>query len=183
MEEQNNMTTERSLEIITRSIEQARRDIERGSWKFMLLWGVAVTIIALIVGHLWAHYPMGPAANGLWGALGIIGLVDNFMKKRDFLRKEHYLCVDMPWSNDWSHGTHHRYYRRVQPHSTTSRAGCLRRRINENQPLPYHLHHYFFNGNSRDDNRLHAQKQDNNNKLLTCRRRWQHSLDNLCRSV
>ena len=38
MEEQNNMTAERSLEIITRSIEQARRDIERGSWKFMLLW-------------------------------------------------------------------------------------------------------------------------------------------------
>ena len=83
MEEQNNMTAERSLEIITRSIEQARRDIERGSWKFMLLWGVAVTIIALIVGHLWAHYPMGPAANGLWGALGVIGLVDNFMRKRE----------------------------------------------------------------------------------------------------
>lgn len=82
MEEQKNMTAERSLEIITHSIEQSRRDIERGSWKYMLLWGVSVSVIALVVGHLWKHYPIGPGANGLWGLLGFVGIYDYIMKKR-----------------------------------------------------------------------------------------------------
>lgn len=76
MEEQNKLTAERSLEIIKESIEQSRRDITRGSWKSMLVWGILVAVIALIVGHLWEHTSLGPGAAGLWGILGLISLVD-----------------------------------------------------------------------------------------------------------
>lgn len=76
METMENMTAERSLEIITKSIEQSRRDIERGSWKSMLLWGTCVAVVALVVGHLWANTSWGPRVNALWGVLGIISLFE-----------------------------------------------------------------------------------------------------------
>ena len=41
----------------------------------MMLWGISVVVIALVVGHFWAH-GIGPAANGLWGLLGITYLID-----------------------------------------------------------------------------------------------------------
>lgn len=71
----NNLTAERSLEIIRKSIEESRRRITQGSWKSMMLWGISVVVIALVVGHFWAH-GVGPAANGLWGLLGITYLID-----------------------------------------------------------------------------------------------------------
>ncbi|KXB48439.1 hypothetical protein HMPREF1870_00489 [Bacteroidales bacterium KA00344] len=78
----NNMTAERSLEIISRTIEESRQRITRGSWKSMLIWGVAVAIIALIVGHLWKNTSAGPGANGLWGALGLLALAEQRYEKR-----------------------------------------------------------------------------------------------------
>lgn len=75
METMENMTAERSLEIITKSIEQSRRDIERGSWKSMCLWGTAVTVIALAVSYLWANTSMGPAANIVWIVMALVALV------------------------------------------------------------------------------------------------------------
>ncbi len=71
----NEMTAERSLEIIRKNIEESRRRITQGSWKSMMLWGISVVVIALVVGHFWAH-GIGPAANGLWGLLGITYLID-----------------------------------------------------------------------------------------------------------
>jgi hypothetical protein len=78
----NNMTAERSLEIISQTIEESRRRITRGSWKSMLIYGVIVAIIALIVGHLWKNTSAGPGANGLWGILGLVALVEQRYKKR-----------------------------------------------------------------------------------------------------
>ncbi len=83
METSNNeMTAERSLEIITKTIEESRRRITRGSWKSMMLWGVSVAVIALVVGHLWQNTSAGPGANGLWGILGLIGIAEQRYKKR-----------------------------------------------------------------------------------------------------
>lgn len=76
------MTAERSLQIIREQIEQSRRDIERGSWKSMMLWGTAVTAIALVVGHLWAHSSMGSSANILWTLLGLVGLYEGIQLRR-----------------------------------------------------------------------------------------------------
>lgn len=82
MEEQNKLTAERSLEIIKESIEQSRRDIAKGSWKGMLVWGILVAVIALVVGHLWAHTSWGPGANRLWGLLGLAILVNIWYESR-----------------------------------------------------------------------------------------------------
>ena len=82
MEDQNKLTAERSLEIIKESIEQSRRDITKGSWKGMLVWGVLVAVIALIVGHLWKHSSWGPGANILWCLLGLAIVVNIWYDSR-----------------------------------------------------------------------------------------------------
>ena len=76
----NNMTAERSLEIISQTIEESRQRITRGSWKSMLIYGVAVAVIALIVGHLWENTSAGPAANGIWCALALVALAEQGYK-------------------------------------------------------------------------------------------------------
>lgn len=78
----NNLTAERSLEIIAQTIEQSRRNITRGSWKSMLVWGVAVTAIALLVGHLWMHTALGPAANMAWALLGLLAIAEYVYNSR-----------------------------------------------------------------------------------------------------
>lgn len=79
--EKNELTAERSLEIISRTLEESRRTITRGSWKSMMLWGISVMVIALVVGHFWAHSSMGPGANGLWGALGLVSLGERWANR------------------------------------------------------------------------------------------------------
>ena len=81
MEDLKNLSAERSLEIIERSIEQSRRDIERGSWKYMLLWGVSVCVVALANGHIWMHYDVGPASNMIWALMGVVALIDLKMRR------------------------------------------------------------------------------------------------------
>jgi hypothetical protein len=66
MKENDNMTAERSLEIITDMVRQTRQHVESNAWKSMLYWGIITLIIALAVGHLWAHTSLGPTANVLW---------------------------------------------------------------------------------------------------------------------
>lgn len=82
MEQQENISAERSLQIISESIEQSRRTITRGSWKGMMSWGLICMALALVIGHLWEHTSMGTGANGLWGLLGIVGLVEAYYKKK-----------------------------------------------------------------------------------------------------
>jgi len=69
------LTAQRSLEIISQTLEESRRRITQGSWKGMMLWGVSVMIIALVVGHLWKNSSMGTGANGLWGLLGVVHII------------------------------------------------------------------------------------------------------------
>ncbi|MBM6992565.1 MAG: hypothetical protein I3J02_04790 [Prevotella sp.] len=76
------MTAERSLEIISKTIEESRRRIMRGSWKSMMLWGISVAIIALIVGHLWQNTSLGANANAFWALLGLVALGEQMYNKR-----------------------------------------------------------------------------------------------------
>ncbi|SFF86937.1 hypothetical protein [Prevotella sp. KH2C16] len=82
MEEQDKLTAERSLEIIKESIEQSRRNITKGSWKGMLVWGIMVAVLALVIGHLWAHTSWGPGANLLWSLLGLAIFVNIWCDSR-----------------------------------------------------------------------------------------------------
>ena len=109
MEEQNKLTAERSLEIIKESIEQSRRDITRGSWKSMLVWGILVAVIALVVGHLWEHTSLGSGAAGLWGILGLRSHLwgDGRFRQEGFLSPCARRCLD-------DRGvTHHRHHHLV----------------------------------------------------------------------
>ena len=74
METTNEMTAERSLEIISRTIEQSRRSMEKNAGMPMVIWGVLVALTALIVGHLWQHNG-DPVWNFLWGVFWIFGLI------------------------------------------------------------------------------------------------------------
>lgn len=72
METTNELTAERSLEIIRKQIELSRKDTEKNAGTPMIWWGAWVTVTALIVGHLWLT--TGSSVwNMLWFAMAIIG--------------------------------------------------------------------------------------------------------------
>lgn len=78
MEENNNLTAERSLEIIRESIERSQRTITRNSALPMIWWGVCVVIFSFIIAFLWKNHG-GPVWNALWAVMWLVGYVGNWM--------------------------------------------------------------------------------------------------------
>jgi len=78
MEENSNLTAERSLEIIRESIERSQRTITRNSALSMIWWGVCVVIFSFIIAYLWKNHG-GPAWNALWAVMWLVGYVGNWM--------------------------------------------------------------------------------------------------------
>ncbi len=82
MEEKNNMTAERSLEIIRESIERSQRTINKNSAIPLIWWGLCVVLFSLLIAYLWKNHG-GPVWNMLWAALWLVGYVGNwFIDKR-----------------------------------------------------------------------------------------------------
>jgi hypothetical protein len=96
-----NLTAERSLEVISKTLEQSRRKITRDSWRNMLLWGIAVTVIALVVGHLWQHTSMRGGANVLWALLGLVALFEWWQKRQRTPHPQTFLSkqISIVWSS------------------------------------------------------------------------------------
>ncbi|MBR0276428.1 MAG: hypothetical protein IJQ76_09525 [Prevotella sp.] len=84
MEEKNNLTAERSLEIIRESIERSQRTITRNSAVPMIWWGACVVVFSFIIAYLWANHS-GPVWNFLWAVMWLVGYVGNRMidKKKE----------------------------------------------------------------------------------------------------
>ncbi len=84
MEEKNNLTAERSLEIIRESIERSQRTITRNSAVPMIWWGACVVVFSFIIAYLWANHG-GPVWNFLWAVMWLVGYVGNRMidKKKE----------------------------------------------------------------------------------------------------
>ena len=78
MEENSNLTAERSLEIIRESIERSQRTITCNSALPMIWWGVCVVIFSFIIAYLWKNHG-GPAWNALWAVMWLVGYVGNWM--------------------------------------------------------------------------------------------------------
>ena len=76
MEENKNLTAERSLEIIRESIERSQRTIAKNSGLPLIWWGVCVVFFALLIEYLWKNHG-GPAWNFLWFVMWIIGYIGN----------------------------------------------------------------------------------------------------------
>ena len=84
MEEKDNLTAERSLEIIRESIERSQRTITRNSAVPMIWWGVCVVVFSFIIAYLWANHG-GPTWNALWAVMWLVGYVGNWIidKKKE----------------------------------------------------------------------------------------------------
>ena len=78
MEEKNNLTAERSLEIIRESIERSQRTINKNSAMPLIWWGLCVVIFSLLIAYLWKNLG-GPVWNMLWAALWLVGYAGNWL--------------------------------------------------------------------------------------------------------
>ena len=82
MKEKENLTAERSLEIIRESIESSQRTITKNSAYSLVWWGICVIAFALLISYLWNNHG-GPVWNVLWAAMWVIGyLGERFYDKR-----------------------------------------------------------------------------------------------------
>ena len=72
MEQNNEMSAQQSLQIITETFNKSRKGILRNSAKYFLLWGALLTAISLVIYLLW-HLTGKPQWNFLWFAMPAIG--------------------------------------------------------------------------------------------------------------
>ena len=84
MEVDNNLTAERSLEIIRESIERSQRTINKNSALPLIWWGGCVVVFSLFIAYLWKNHG-GAVWNMLWAVLWLIGYAGNWMidKRRE----------------------------------------------------------------------------------------------------
>ena len=73
MEQNNEMSAQQSLQIITETFNRSRRGILRNSAKYFMLWGALLTVISLVIYLLW-HFTGMPQWNFLWFAMPAIRL-------------------------------------------------------------------------------------------------------------
>ena len=72
MEQNKEMTAQESLNLISETMNNSRKEIVRNSGKYFVLWGVLLTVFSLLVYFLWKT--TGKVAwNNLWFALPLIG--------------------------------------------------------------------------------------------------------------
>ncbi len=72
MEQNNEMTAQQSLQIITETFNKSRKGILRNSAKYFLLWGALLTTISLVIYLLW-NLTGKPQWNFLWFAMPVFG--------------------------------------------------------------------------------------------------------------
>ena len=72
MEQNNEMSAQQSLQIITETFNKSRKGILRNSAKYFLLWGALLTAISLVIYLLW-NFTGKPQWNFLWFAMPAIG--------------------------------------------------------------------------------------------------------------
>ena len=75
------MTAQESLALIAETVNNSRKSIVHRSGKYMIVWGLSLTLISLLVYILWKT--TGKADwNYLWFAMPVIGLIPAFMLKK-----------------------------------------------------------------------------------------------------
>ena len=81
MEQNKEMTAQESLALIAETVNNSRKSIVHRSGKYMIVWGISLTLISLLVYILWKT--TGKADwNYLWFAMPVIGLIPAFMLKK-----------------------------------------------------------------------------------------------------
>lgn len=72
MEQNKEMTAQQSLQLISETFNNSRKEILRDSAKYFMLWGALLTVISLVIYLLW-HLSGKPEWNFLWFAMPVIG--------------------------------------------------------------------------------------------------------------
>ena len=72
MEQNKELSAQRSLQLISETFNNSRKEILRGSAKYFILWGALLTAISLLIYLLW-HLTGKPEWNFLWFAMPVIG--------------------------------------------------------------------------------------------------------------
>ena len=72
MEQNQDFSPMQSLELISRTLDNSRKDIVRGGAKYYILWGILLTVMSLAVYFLWKGTG-DPSWNFLWFAMPVIG--------------------------------------------------------------------------------------------------------------
>ena len=72
MEQNNEMTAQQSLALISETMNNCRRAILRNNAKGFLLWGVLLMVFSLVIYLLW-HVSGNPVWNLVWFAMPLIG--------------------------------------------------------------------------------------------------------------
>ena len=72
MEPNKEMTPQQSLQLISETFNNSRKEILRGSAKYFMLWGTLLTVVSLVIYLLW-HLTGKPEWNFLWFAMPVIG--------------------------------------------------------------------------------------------------------------
>ncbi len=72
MEQNQEFSPMQSLELISRTLDNSRKDIVRGGAKYYILWGILLTVMSLAVFFLWKGTG-NPSWNFLWFAMPVIG--------------------------------------------------------------------------------------------------------------
>ena len=81
MEQNKEMTAQESLALIAETVNNSRKSIVHRSGKYMIVWGISLTLISLLVYILWKT--TGKADwNYLGFAMPVIGLIPAFMLKK-----------------------------------------------------------------------------------------------------
>jgi hypothetical protein len=83
MELNKEMSASESLAIITETMNNSRKSILRRSGKYTLVWGIALTIVSLLVFFCWKTTGRA-ASNYLWFAMPLVGGIPSvIMKKKE----------------------------------------------------------------------------------------------------
>jgi len=72
MEQNNDFSAERSIQLISETLNNSRKAILRNNAKYFLMWGCLLTVLSLLIYFLW-HKTGSPSWNFLWFAMWPIG--------------------------------------------------------------------------------------------------------------
>lgn len=76
MENNEKISAEQSLKIISEAIEQSRKDMTRSSVKPLLMWGILICLTATVIGILW-NFTGSYYWNFMWFVMIFGGLIAN----------------------------------------------------------------------------------------------------------
>lgn len=97
MEPNNDLSVRQSLDIISETLNNSRKDISRNTGKYFILWGILLTIFSLIVYSLWKTTG-NSVWNNLWFAMPAIGYpLSCIVKKKNVAVPDNLISKLLSW--------------------------------------------------------------------------------------